>query len=94
MKEKVLVRETGISSACGTSRKEMKTSPSTAKEHDLILRQPFPASRCCCGYPDKRVEPLPESEYSAPLPSQLAILPHRDNFRGSIAATKWVSCGL
>ncbi len=43
---------------------------------------------------DQRVEPLPESEYSAPLHFQLAdFAPRRIISCGSIAAIKWASCG-
>lgn len=42
---------------------------------------------------DKRVEPLPESEYSAPLRFQLADFAHAITSSGSIAATKWHNCG-
>ncbi|STV83152.1 phosphoglycerol transferase I [Klebsiella michiganensis] len=42
---------------------------------------------------DKRVEPLPESEYSAPLRFQLADSRRAITSSGSTAATRWVSCG-
>ncbi|MDS6630790.1 phosphatidylglycerol--membrane-oligosaccharide glycerophosphotransferase [Klebsiella michiganensis] len=43
---------------------------------------------------DKRVEPLPESEYSAPLRFQLVPISRRAiTSSGSTAATRWVSCG-
>lgn len=42
---------------------------------------------------DKRVEPLPESEYSARCASSWRISPHAITSSGSIAATKWRSYG-
>lgn len=42
---------------------------------------------------DKRVEPLPESEYSAPLRFQLADFAPRDNFVWVDRCYKMVSCG-
>lgn len=43
---------------------------------------------------DKRVEPLPESEYSAPLRFQLADFAPRDNSSGLTVATRWHNSGL
>ncbi len=42
---------------------------------------------------DQRVEPLPESEYSAPLRFQLADFAPRDNFVWVDRCYKWASCG-